>query len=160
VLTSTPDPDFVGTNSDDFDFAVDASTPNGHIISFDLDITASNGGPWSDTFDVPVTCAGNTPPTLSGLPDVIVDETTSLPVTIDLWAYASDAETSDSGLTYTIEGSPPTGAGMTIVSNHYLTIDPSTSWCSYTDVTVRVTDPGGLWDNDTLRVAITWSCQG
>jgi hypothetical protein len=45
-----------GTNFDDFDFAVDPATPDGHIINFDLDITAANGGPWSDSFAVPVTC--------------------------------------------------------------------------------------------------------
>jgi hypothetical protein len=45
-----------GTNSDDFDFAVDPSTPDGHVIHFDLDITASNGGPWTDSFDVTVVC--------------------------------------------------------------------------------------------------------
>jgi len=47
-----------GTNSDDFDFEVDPSTPDGHVIHFDLDITASNGGPWTDSFDVPVVCTG------------------------------------------------------------------------------------------------------
>ncbi|MBC7250101.1 MAG: pre-peptidase C-terminal domain-containing protein [Anaerolineae bacterium] len=45
-----------GTNSNDFDFAVDPNTPNGHVIQFHLDISASNGGPWSDSFSVPVTC--------------------------------------------------------------------------------------------------------
>jgi hypothetical protein len=103
---------------------------------------------------------GNTPPTLSGLPDQVFDETTSLPGTIDLWAYASDAETPVSGLTYTIAGTPVTGAGVTIDSNRYVYINPSADWCGYTDVTIRVTDPGGLWDNDTFRVAVTWSCQG
>ena len=42
------------TDIDDYDFAVDPDTPNGHIIQFDLEITASNGGPWTDSFDVPV----------------------------------------------------------------------------------------------------------
>ncbi len=45
-----------GWNSDDFDFDVDPNTPHTHQISFDVDITASNGGPWSDTFDVRVSC--------------------------------------------------------------------------------------------------------
>ena len=43
-----------GTNGDDFDLEVDPSTPDGHVIHFDLDISASNGGPWSDSFDVTV----------------------------------------------------------------------------------------------------------
>jgi hypothetical protein len=49
-----------GVNSNDFDLSVDASAPNGHTISFDLNVTASNGGPWSDTFDVPVVCSAST----------------------------------------------------------------------------------------------------
>ncbi len=102
----------------------------------------------------------NTPPTLSGLPDQIIDHTTILPATIDLWAYAWDAETPVSGLTYTIEGTPPAGAGVTIVGNQYIHVNPSAYWCGYTDVTIRVTDPGGLWDTDTFRVAVTWSCPG
>ena len=101
----------------------------------------------------------NTTPLLAGLPDVIVDHTTTLPVVIDLWAYASDAETPDSGLTYTIEGAPPSGAGVSIVGNRWLNVNPGSDWCGWTDVTVRVTDPGGLWDEDTFRVAVTWSCR-
>jgi hypothetical protein len=106
------------------------------------------------------TQTANTPPTLSGLPDQLIDHTTSLPAMIDLWAYASDAETLVSGLTYTIEGTPPAGAGVTIVGNRYVHVNPSAYWCGYTDVTIRVTDPGGLWDTDTFRVAVTWSCPG
>ncbi|MGD8753931.1 MAG: zinc-dependent metalloprotease family protein, partial [Anaerolineales bacterium] len=44
------------TNINDFDFSVDPATPHGHYIGFNLDITASNGGPWSDSFSVPVFC--------------------------------------------------------------------------------------------------------
>ena len=102
----------------------------------------------------------NTPPTLSGLPDQIIDHTTNLPAMIDLWTYAWDAETPVSGLTYTIEGTPPAGAGVTIVGNQYVHVNPSAYWCGRTDVTIRVTDPGGLWDTDTFRVAVTWSCLG
>jgi hypothetical protein len=44
----------MATNVNDFDFEVDSNTPDGHVIHFDLNITASNGGPWSDGFDVTV----------------------------------------------------------------------------------------------------------
>ena len=46
-----------GTNTDDFDFEVDPSTPNGHIIHFDLDINADQGS-WTDSFALPVACIG------------------------------------------------------------------------------------------------------
>jgi len=52
-----------GSNNNDFDFAVDPNTPDGHIIHFDLDITAANGGPWSASFDVPVLACDTVPPT-------------------------------------------------------------------------------------------------
>jgi hypothetical protein len=102
----------------------------------------------------------NTPPTLSGLPNQIFDHSTSPTGTIDLWAYVFDEETPADQLTYAISGTPPAGAGVTLDSNRYVTVNPSTSWCGRTDVTIRVTDPGGLWDSDTFRVAVTWSCQG
>jgi hypothetical protein len=99
----------------------------------------------------------NLPPALSLLPSWVIDHNTTLPISIDLWAHASDPETADNGLTYTITGAPP---GMTIVGDRWLVIDPSTSWCGYADVTIGVTDPGGLWDTDTFRVAVSWSCPG
>jgi hypothetical protein len=102
----------------------------------------------------------NTPPTLSDLPNQIFDHSTSPTSTIDLWAYVADAETPTNELTCTIEGTPPAGAGVTLDDCHHVTINPSTDWCGRTDVTIRVTDPGGLWDSDTFRVAVTWSCQG
>jgi hypothetical protein len=60
----------VGTNANDFDFEVSASTPNGHVIHFDVDITASNGGPWSDGFDLTVVGDGG-----SGNVALISDQT-------------------------------------------------------------------------------------
>jgi hypothetical protein len=114
------------------------------------------GGFWGSSAGQPV----NAPPTLSGLPDQLFDHTSSPPGTIDLWAYASDAESAPSELAYTVEGPPPAGAGVTLTDNRYVHVDPSSNWCGYVDVTVRATDPGGLWGSDTFRVAVTWSCQG
>jgi len=102
----------------------------------------------------------NTLPDLYGLPDLLFDHSTSPPGTIDLWAYAWDAQTPVDVLTYTVEGPPPTGAGVMLDSNRYVVANPSPNWCGGTDVTVRVTDPGGLWDEDTFRVAVSWSCPG
>ena len=36
----------------DYDFDVDPTAPDGHIINFTLNISASNGGPWGDTFSI------------------------------------------------------------------------------------------------------------
>lgn len=45
-----------GANLNDFDFQIDGSTPDGTLLEFNLNITAGNGGPWSASFVVPVTC--------------------------------------------------------------------------------------------------------
>jgi hypothetical protein len=42
----------IAIDLDDYDFIVDAGAPDGHIINFTLDISASNGGPWGDTFSI------------------------------------------------------------------------------------------------------------
>jgi hypothetical protein len=99
-------------------------------------------------------------PTLYAVPDQIFTHATGPTRTIDLWAYAYDEESSVDELTYVISGTPPSGAGVELGANRYVTVTPSSAWCGYTDITVRVTDPGGLWDEDTFRVAVTWSCQG
>jgi hypothetical protein len=109
---------------------------------------------------VTMTVSSNTPPSLTGLPDKVFTETTGLPGIINLWDYASDAESSPDELIYTIDNTPPTGAGVTLSSNRYVIVDPSTSWCGGTDVRIRATDPGGLWDEDAFRVAVSWSCPG
>jgi len=46
-----------GEDLEDFDFVVDPATPHGHVIAFNLTMTASNGGSWSNVFEVPVECA-------------------------------------------------------------------------------------------------------
>jgi hypothetical protein len=48
----------IRTNSDDFDLQISPDVPHGHYVRFDLDITAADGGAWSDSFDIPVFCFG------------------------------------------------------------------------------------------------------
>lgn len=59
--TSSAYPDInggaTGTNSDDFELSISPITPNGHTITFNLDLSASNAGPWDDSFDINVSCA-------------------------------------------------------------------------------------------------------
>ncbi|MDH7601633.1 MAG: hypothetical protein QHI38_05735, partial [Armatimonadota bacterium] len=44
--------------------------------------------------------------------------------------------------------------GVSVGSNRYININPAANWYGYSDVTVRVTDPGGLWSEDTFRVTV------
>ncbi len=47
-----------GANLSDFDLTVGSGAPHGHSITFDLQATASGGGPWSDSFAIQVICGG------------------------------------------------------------------------------------------------------
>jgi len=54
-------PDILGSattsNSNDFDIAVSHQIPDGHMIPFVLEITALNGGPWVDYFNLIAGCS-------------------------------------------------------------------------------------------------------
>jgi hypothetical protein len=75
------------------------------------------------------------------------------PNTYDLWAYASDAETPDSGLTFSIVGNTSPNCGVSIVSNRYIQVHPVHNWNGTSDVTVMVSD-GQLTDTDTFRITV------
>ena len=96
----------------------------------------------------------NTAPTISGLPDQVLQANTSLNNAIDLWAYASDNEFADNLLTFSINNTPAAGAGVSIDSNRYIDINPSAGWTGQTDVTIKVTDPGSLFNTDTFQVTV------
>ncbi|MBN2101928.1 MAG: PKD domain-containing protein, partial [Candidatus Aenigmarchaeota archaeon] len=96
----------------------------------------------------------NTPPTISGIPDqpVQVGQTISQ---IDLYNYASDAQNSDNEMTYTIQSESNTGViDCYITGGHYVACGNGLQ-AGYSDVTVRVTDTGSLYDTDTFRITVT-----
>jgi subtilisin family serine protease len=97
----------------------------------------------------------NLAPVIAGLPDRILPVDTSLDNAMDLWTYASDTESPDSDLTFTIDNAPDPSAGVSIDSNRYIDINPTSGWIGQTNVTIRVTDPGGLSDTDTFQVTVT-----
>jgi C1A family cysteine protease len=43
-------PGNMATSLDAYDFAIDPACPAGHVVTFTLNITASNSGPWTDSF--------------------------------------------------------------------------------------------------------------
>jgi hypothetical protein len=47
-------PGGTATGPDTYDFTIGAGCPVGHMVTFSLNITASNGGPWADSFDLRV----------------------------------------------------------------------------------------------------------
>ena len=72
---------------------------------------------------------------------------------IDLWAYAYDEETADSGLFYSILSSTNAQAGVNVVSNRYITVNPATNWSGTSTVTVQVSD-GNTTATDVFVVTV------
>jgi hypothetical protein len=96
----------------------------------------------------------NTAPSLSGLPDQFLSINSSKNNAIDLWSYASDNESPDSALTFTINNTPNPSAGVSLDSNRYIDINPASGWSGSTDVIIKVSDPGSLTGTDTFKVTV------
>lgn len=98
----------------------------------------------------------NEPPQISSIPDVYVFEDSGLNNNIiDLWNYASDAETPDSGLTFTITSETHTGIiDCTIDSNRYMDCTTQANKFGDSEITVKVEDPQGLTDTDAFTISV------
>jgi VCBS repeat-containing protein len=97
----------------------------------------------------------NEPPVIAGLPDKSLEEDTSLDNEIDLWVNASDAEDPDIDLDFSIVGNTNPDCGVSIDTNRYIDISPTLDWNGQSDVTIQVTDTGGLTDTDTFRITVS-----
>ncbi len=110
----------------------------------------------SDTLEETVSVApppANTPPDISGLPDRITYVgNPSAPA--DLWEYSSDAEDPDSSLTFAITlQTNPDASTCSIEGGHYMYC-PGGVVPGSSEVSVQVTDTGGLTDMDTFTVTV------
>jgi hypothetical protein len=101
----------------------------------------------------PYTPPVNAPPSISGLPDLELDEDTSLDNAIDLWNYASDAETPDENLIFTILSVTEPDVGVTLDSNRYIDVQPTANWYGTSGVTIQVSD-GELTDTDSFTITV------
>lgn len=88
------------TSSAYFTFMVDPATPDGYSAPFEVTVTASNGGPWVDTFNIPVTCLPNAEPYTPDNP-VPADNATDVWITADLGWTGGDPDFRDS-VTYDV----------------------------------------------------------
>ncbi len=98
-------------------------------------------------------CFPNNPPSIAGLPDQTVVVGQSIPL-LDLWEYSSDMEDPDGALTFYIDSQSDTS----VISCHatadgYIKCYPALK-SGYSDIVVRATDTGGLYDTDTFRITV------
>ena len=98
----------------------------------------------------------NGAPVLEGIPDVSINENQVPPANwIDLWQYASDDQTSDADLQFTlVSQSNPGLINCRITGDRYINCNtPAFNKYGYSDVTIEVTD-GAFWDRDSFRVNV------
>ncbi|KPJ98255.1 MAG: hypothetical protein AMJ60_08955 [Desulfobacterales bacterium SG8_35] len=118
----------------------------------DITVRAMDSGTLfvEDTFRVTVTEVNNTP-TTTGLADVTVDENAPDTV-IDLSGAFSDVE--DETLTYSVTTNTDSGLVTVSVDGSSLTLDYVADQFGTADITVRATDSGGLFVEDTFRLTV------
>ncbi len=98
----------------------------------------------------------NSPPLLLGLPDVQMPMNSILAPVIDLWPYASDAESADDAfLTFSVDPTTPSNPGVSIYNGHFISISLQSGWHGSAPVTIRVTDPDDAYDLDTFIITTT-----
>ena len=138
----------VAGGDDDTVFGEDGDdTINGNTGTDALD-----GGKGIDTIDG-VTDT-NTAPT-GDIANLVVDEDTA-PVIIDLAAAFEDAEHLDSELVFTVVGNTNTGlVTAATVNGTNLTLTLAANSSGAADLTVRATDPLGLFVEDTFTLTVT-----
>lgn len=98
-----------------------------------------------------VNAAVATEPTLEPLPSKVLEMNSSKNNAIDLWAYASDGQSADNELIFTITSQTDAGAGVSIDSNRYIDINPVGGWTGTSTITVEVRDP----QNNTASQSFT-----
>ncbi|MCX6814888.1 MAG: hypothetical protein NTY20_04545 [Candidatus Aenigmarchaeota archaeon] len=123
----------------------------------DIIVRVTDTGGLSDTDSFRITVQSqppaNTPPVISGIPDLTINlgQTISL---VDLFAYASDSQDPDTAFSFSIDSqSNPGVINCYITGNRYVGCGAAQS-TGFSDVTVSVTDTGGLSSADTFRITV------
>jgi hypothetical protein len=106
------------------------------------------------TFRVRVLRPNYPPRWLEDLPDQTLGFGTSRPRAIDLWDYAWDDEDALADLAFSILSITKPDAGITLVDNQYVSIEPETGWWGISDVEIQVKDRGGLTASGSFRVTV------
>ena len=96
----------------------------------------------------------DTAPAVAGLPDIALLQDTSRNNAMDLWTYASDAESSDAELAYTVAAVSDLRCGVTIDALSFVDIAPQAGWWGSCTVTIRVSD-GIKVGTDSFIVTVT-----
>ncbi len=119
----------------------------------DVTIRVRDAGGLTDTDVFRVTVTGSNDPPVVSVPDLMSQKGQSVDNLFYAGTYAVDPESDPDELAYQLTSLEPK-AGVTLGSDGWVDIKPAEGWTGYTDITLRATDPGGLWDEDTFRIIV------
>jgi RHS repeat-associated protein len=92
----------------------------------------------------------NQPPILSAIGDKLIDEGQTLNFTV----VASDADIPAGSLTFSLDPGAPAGAGINALTGQFSWTPTEAQGPQVYDVTIRVTDSGGLSDFETIHIGV------
>jgi hypothetical protein len=93
-------------------------------------------------------------PHLAALPSQLLLVNTSRDHAIDLLVFASDPDTPNHLLTFSIINNVPTELGVSLQDGRYININPQMDWTGSGEVTIEVRDPTNLTDSQTFNVLV------
>jgi hypothetical protein len=96
----------------------------------------------------------NSAPTTTGIANVTVNEDAA-PTTINLFNAFADAETPDSGLSYSVTNNSNPGLVSTSLNSGNLSLAYAANAFGTATLTVRATDPSGLFVDTSFSVTVT-----
>lgn len=133
------------------------ASPNGQYAQYRVTLTTANVDttPVIESVELTYLVVVNHAPTTSGIANVTVDEDAS-DSTLDLWTSFADSDEPDSALTYTIEANtnPALFTSTAITGNQNLVLGFTPNGFGTADITIRATDSGGLYVEDTFTVTV------
>ena len=157
TVVGNTDPSLFSSISVNTDNNLEIALANDQNGSSDITIRATDAGGLfvENTFRLTVT-PENDAPTTAGLPDETVQEDAA-PFVYALASLFDDPEQAASTLTYTVVGNtdPSLFSSISVNTDNNLEIALANNQNGASDITIRATDAGGLFVEDTFRLTVS-----
>ncbi len=153
ILSPTNDDIIAVTyNSATREVTLDAEGNPGETETLTIEVEDTDGNTDTDSVTVEI-IAGSSPnsPIISGLPDITMDEDTSI-TAFDLDNYVSDPDNTIDELTYTVSGN--TNINVNINSENEVTFTPNANWYGSEYIAFTVIDPDLNTASQTINVQV------
>jgi len=100
------------------------------------------------------TLSPNSSPIFTVIPNKTILNHHNQPNAIDLWEYVTDDHDEASALNFFISNTPAPEAGISLVENRYISINPQLGWQGTTDVEIQAQDTRGAINTTLFSVKV------